>query len=136
VSTLLALEAVQAAKEQSLRASEVLDRALRRAFFAESRCVTLRSVVLDVARSAGEVDADALANALDEGRFRKSVMQQWRAADDGEPQGSPHLFLPDGTDVLNPGIEMHWQGGHGRGVPVVDRDDPAVFDDLLKRAVA
>jgi predicted DsbA family dithiol-disulfide isomerase len=134
VSTLLALEAVQAAKEQSLRASETIDRALRRAFFAESRCITLRSVVLDVARECDVLDVDALESALDEGRFRKSVMQQWRAADDGEPQGSPHVFLPDGTDMLNPGIEMHWQGSHGEGVPVIDADDPGIYDDLLKRA--
>jgi predicted DsbA family dithiol-disulfide isomerase len=135
VSTLLALEAVQAAKEQSLRASEDLDLALRRAFFAESRCITLRSVVLDVARKCDAVDADALEGALDDGRFRKIVMHQWRAAGDGEPDGSPHVFLPDGTAVLNPGIEMHWQGEHGAGVPVIDTDEPAVYDELLKRAL-
>src|SRR5437868_3729976 len=46
VTTLLALEAVQAAKEQSLWASEALDVALRRAFFADSRCISMRHVVL------------------------------------------------------------------------------------------
>jgi predicted DsbA family dithiol-disulfide isomerase len=136
VSTLLALEAVQAAKEQSLRASEDLDRALRRAVFGESRCVTMRHVVLEVARACQGVDTDALAAALDEGRFRKAVVQQWRGAESAGANGSPHVFLPDGTDMHNPGIEMHWQGDHGKGFPVIDDDDPKVYDDLVKRAAA
>jgi predicted DsbA family dithiol-disulfide isomerase len=136
VSTLPALEAVQAAKEQSLRASEELDRALRQALFAQSRCITMRHVVLDVAGACAAVDADALAVALDDGRFRKAVVQQWRAAQSCGADGSPHVFLPDGTDVHNPGIEMHWEGEHGQGFPVIDDDNPAIYDDLVKRAVA
>ena len=47
-STVLpALEAVQAAKEQSWAASEVLDLALRRAFWADSRCIAQRHGALD-----------------------------------------------------------------------------------------
>jgi predicted DsbA family dithiol-disulfide isomerase len=110
VSTLLALEAVQAAKEQSLQTSEALDRALRVALFAQSRCITMRHVVLDVARATPAVDANALETTLDEGRFRKTVLQQWRTADAAGAKGSPHLFLPDGSDAHNPGIEMRWQG--------------------------
>jgi predicted DsbA family dithiol-disulfide isomerase len=136
VSTLLALEAVQAAKEQSLRASEELDRALRRALFADSRCITMRHVVLEVAGTCPSVDAQALEDAIDEARFRKVVMQQWRAADPHGADGSPHVFLPDGTDMHNPGIEMHWQGDAGKGFPVIDHNDPSVYDDLLKRAAA
>lgn len=49
VTTLPALEAVQAAKGQGLRASEELDRGLRRAFFGESRCISMRHVILEVA---------------------------------------------------------------------------------------
>src|SRR5947209_13791354 len=67
VTTLPALEAVQAAKEQGLAASERLDRALRVAFFGQSRCISMRHVILEVADGCG-VDADALAAALDDGR--------------------------------------------------------------------
>jgi predicted DsbA family dithiol-disulfide isomerase len=134
VSTLLAMEAVQAAKEQSLRASEELDLALRRAFFAESRCITMRHVVVDVAQACPNIDGDALADALDEARFRKVVMQQWRVAQEAGADGSPHLFLPDGSDVHNPGVEMHMVGEHGTEFPVVDDDDPMVYEDLVKRA--
>lgn len=53
VTTLLPLEAVQAAKEQGSGAAEELDRALRVAFFGHSRCISLRSVVLRWRGSVG-----------------------------------------------------------------------------------
>ena len=134
VTTLLALEAVQAAKDQGLDASADLDLALRRAFFVESRCVSMRHVVLDVAAHVPSVDVDALAKALDDGRARSNVIDAWHQAVDGPVDGSPHLFLADGSDVANPGIEMHWEGEHGRGFPVVDHDAPAIFEELLRRA--
>ncbi len=134
VTTLLAMEAVQAAKEQSLVASEALDRALRAAVFAQSRCISLRNVILDVAAESGAVDVDALTDALDDGRARRRVMSDFEEAGRGVVQGSPHLFLPDGTDVHNPGIEMHWAGEKGKGFPVVDSDQPEVYADLLRAA--
>lgn len=59
--------------------------------------------------------------------------QAEKAATDGV-RGSPHLFLPDGTDLHNPGVELHWEGEKGRGFPVIDSDDPSVHGDLLRRA--
>src|SRR3954469_15207341 len=88
VTTLPALEAVQAAKEQGLAASEALDFALRRAFFAEGRCISMRHVILDGATSVQAVDKDELAAALDDGRARHLVVEQWRAATDGPVKGS------------------------------------------------
>ncbi len=135
VTTLLPLEAVQAAKEQGLRASEQLDRALRVAFFGESRCISLRHVILDVARTCPDVDVDALAAPLDDGRARRAVLEQHHQAEaDVDVKGSPHVFLPDGSQFHNPGIEMHWEGEHGRGFPVVTQDDPSIYGDLLVRA--
>jgi predicted DsbA family dithiol-disulfide isomerase len=134
VTMLLALEAVQAAKEQSMQASEALDLALRRAFFAESRCISMRHVVLDVASSVPEVDSDALAKALDNGTARHAVVRQWHDAVDGPVKGSPHLFLADGSDAANPGITMHWEGKPGHGFPVVDADDPSIVEQLVRRA--
>jgi len=133
-TVLLALEAVQAAKEQSLAASDRLDLALRRAMFAESRHVGMRHVVLDVAARVPEVDAVALEAALDDGRARRAVIEQWRAVPDAGIQGSPHLFLPDGTDVHNPGVSMRWVGPKPGGFPVIDRFDPSIYEDILTRA--
>ena len=136
VTTLPPMEAVQAAKEQGLGASEQLDRALRVALFGRSRCISVRSVILEVARSCDTLDVDALAAALDDGRARRAVMDQHELAMSPAVDGSPHLFLADGTDVHNPGIDMHWEGPKGSGFPVVTADDPSIYDDLLRRAAA
>ncbi|HEX9969134.1 MAG TPA: DsbA family protein [Acidimicrobiales bacterium] len=136
VTMLLALEAVQAAKEQSLEASEHLDRALRRAFFERSRCISLWSEVVAAAASCPAVDVETLRKSLEDGRGRRAVLDQLDQARRDDVQGSPHLFLPDGTDAHNPGVQVHWEGPHGEGFPVVDGDDPSVYCDLLQRAAA
>ena len=134
VTLLPALEAVEAAKEQGLRASEQLDRALRVAFFGHSRTISMRHEILDIAATCPAVDAAALEAALDSGRSRAAVLEQKEIAERNDVQGSPHLFVADGTDMHNPGIEMEWEGEHGRGFPVVRKDDPSVYNDLLLRA--
>jgi predicted DsbA family dithiol-disulfide isomerase len=130
----LPLEAVQAAKEQGLGASEGLDRALRVAFLGRSRPISLRHEILAAAQGVDGLDVDRLAEALDEGRYRSVISGHWEVASSNKVEGSPHLFLPDGTNVHNPGIEMHWQGNHGKGFPVVTKDDPSIYEDVLRRA--
>ncbi|MFF4528984.1 DsbA family protein [Streptomyces sp. NPDC001407] len=135
VTTLPALEAVEAAKAQSWQASEQLDLALRRAFWAEGRCISMRHVILDTARATGVVDVDALADALDDGSARRAVFEQYRAACDGRVRCSPHVFLYDGTESANPGVSARWvNGDFGVGAPVIDEDRPAVYEELLMRA--
>lgn len=133
VTTLPALEAVQAAKEQGAAASERLDLALRQAFWRDSRCVSLRSEVLAAAEAA-EVDVKALTDALDSGRHRSAVIDDWRAASDGAAEGSPTVVLPDGTRLVNPGVMFRWEGPKPGGRPVVENDDVAALDELLRRA--
>lgn len=133
-TTLPALEAVLAAKEQSLNASEQLDLGLRRAFWAESRCISHRKVILEVAADTGVVDVDALTEALDDGRARRSLADQAALSASDRINCSPHLFLPDGSDHANPGIEVGWEGAYGIGWPVISSDDPKVFEDILLRA--
>ena len=135
VTSLPALEAVEAAKAQGARAAEGLDRALRRAFFAESKCISMRHVILEVAGRCPGVDVDELAAALDDGRARAALMRAARAAQDDERvRGSPHFFLPDGSDMHNPGIATHWEGGRG-GFPVIEEDRPEVYDELIDRSL-
>jgi predicted DsbA family dithiol-disulfide isomerase len=135
VTTLPALEAVQAAAAQDARAAEELDRALRVAFFGESRCISARHVILEVASKCDLVDTESLAGTLDDGVARRTVIARFEEAGASEAiTGSPHLFLPDGTDAHNPGITMHWEGIPGEGFPVIDDDDPGVYDELLRRA--
>jgi predicted DsbA family dithiol-disulfide isomerase len=134
VTMLPALEAVHAAKEQGQKVAERLDRALRRAFFGASRNVSMRHEILDVASTVPGLDAGALAAALDDGRARSALADDRAVAEGDEVDGSPHLFLPGGEDVHNPGIEMHWEGEHGEGFPVVDKDDPSIYERLLRAA--
>jgi predicted DsbA family dithiol-disulfide isomerase len=134
-TVLLPLEAVQAAKEQSLAASEALDHGLRRAFFSEGQPIQLRHVVLEVAAVCPEVDESSLEKALDDGLGRRAVIDHWRSAPDLGIKGSPHLFLPDGTDVHNPGVTMGWAGGEKpKGFPNVAAFDPSVYEDILRRS--
>lgn len=133
-TTLPALEAVLAAKEQSLSASEQLDLGLRRAFWAESRCISHRKVILDVARDTGAVDVEALTEALDDGRARRTLADQAALSATDRINCSPHLFLPDGSDHANPGIDVGWEGSYGIGWPVIHSDDPKVYEDLLLSA--
>lgn len=92
--------------------------------------------LLEVAATCPAVDLDALTGALDTGAARRSLMDQAEHAATDAVRGSPHLFLPDGTDVHNPGVELRWNGRKGIGFPVVDRDDPSVYLDLVRRSVA
>ena len=133
---LLALEAVQAAKEQSLAASRHSTTACGGRSSSEGQLIQLRHVVLEVAAACAEVDESALEKALDDGIGRRAVIDQWRSAPDLGVKGSPHVFLPDGSDVHNPGVTMGWAGGEKpKGFPQVAAFDPSVYEDLLRRAV-
>jgi predicted DsbA family dithiol-disulfide isomerase len=133
-TVLLAAEAVHAAKAQGLQASENLDAALRRAFWFESRPIGHRQTILEIAADVASVDAGELAAALDSGRARSAVMEDHAVAVTDAVQGSPHLFLPDGTDVHNPGIEVRWEGPWASGYPIAASIDPAWPEKLLRAA--
>ena len=135
VTMLPPMEAVQAAKLQSLTAAEELDRGLRRAFWGESRCISLCHVILEVATDCESVDVGALTEVLDGGGARRALFDDWAIARGDEVRGSAHLFAPDGTNAQNPGIAIGWrEDGAGGGEAVIEADDPGAIDDLLRRA--
>lgn len=142
VTLLPALEAVQAAKLPSvggLRASDELDSALRRAFFVDSQCISIHSVILDLAERCATVDHHALGVLLSEGVGRAEVYQQWRTAEGPAVRGSPHLFAAGGTFTAhNPGAGYHWTARpplgfplEHHGLPVWESYDPTWADELL-----
>lgn len=137
-TVLLALEAVQAAKDPAvggLAGSEQLDRGLRQAFYVQSRPVSIWAEVIAVAEKCPAVDADALDAALRLGAGRAAVVAQWEAFEQVGVVGSPHVFLADGTSVHNPGITLHWEGDKGRGGrPVIEAADPGVYERLVRAA--
>ena len=137
VTLLPPMEAVQAAKLQSLQASEALDRGLRHALYAESRCISLRHVILEVASETDALDVAALAAALDDGRSRRQLLEDWRVAQTDDVRGSAHLFTPDGTNEQNPGIAIGWEDdGSPWGRYWIERDDPAAIDALVRSAAS
>jgi predicted DsbA family dithiol-disulfide isomerase len=130
ITTLLALEAVQAAKHPEvggLAASERLDAALRRAVDLDSRCIALLPVILEVAEEVPDMDRGGLANALQHGSARAEVIVQWWLAEHGAVKGSPHVFAPDGRDWRNPGFEIDDDG-------TVRNHDPGVYEEILRAA--
>ncbi len=133
-TTLPALEAVQAAKNQSLTASEDLDLALRHAFWVDSANISLRPVILTAAASTQTVDVETLADDLDSGAARPTMMQHYRVARTDAITCSPHLFLPDGSDHPNPGITVTYTAEYGTGFPIVTADTPDIYDTLLGQA--
>lgn len=135
VTLLPPMEAVQAAKLQSLAAAEALDRGLRRALYGESRCISLRHVILEVASETDVVDVAALTEALDDGRSRSALMADWAVAQGDEVRGSAHVFAPDGANAENPGITIGWEDdGSPNGRYRIEGDDPTAIDDLVRRA--
>ncbi|MGH2827702.1 MAG: DsbA family oxidoreductase, partial [Actinomycetota bacterium] len=134
VTILPALEAVYAAKQQGLAASADLDRALRLALFRDSRNISMHHEIMDVAKATPGLDADELEGLLVEGTSRSEVFDDLEIARSDGVKGSPHFFLPNGTNLHNPGVTMHWESEHDPGFPVVSKDDPSIFEDLLERA--
>jgi hypothetical protein len=135
VTSLPALEAVQAARRQSEAAAEELDLALRTALFVRSRCISLRHEVLAAAGECPSVDVDRLAADLDAGVARPAVVRQSAAARSGAATCSGYVVLPDGTGWCNPGVETSWLGPRmPRGTPTVEADDPDVYRELVATA--
>lgn len=136
-STMLpAFEAVQAAKQQSLRASERLDAALRRAFWQHSRPIHLHHEILDVAADVHDLDAGRLENDLTRGTARRAVFDDAALAATDAVTLSPHVFLPDGTNHPNPGMSVHWCGDWAKGFPIITDDEPLIGERLLRQAAA
>lgn len=137
-TVLLAAEAVQAAQAQSLAAGEALDLALRHAFWTQSRSISHRAVILEIAaevREAGtDLDVGALTEALDEGKHRRDIIADHAIAQTDAIPGSPTLRLPGGDAVHNPGTQVKWAGPWAAGFPVITAHDPTVFDDIVRRA--
>lgn len=136
VTTLPALEAVQAAKDPAvggLVASTELDLALRGAFYRDRRCVSVHAEIIDVAKGCDEVDAAALQVALAAGHGRAQVYADWTEAAGVRIQGSPTLLTSDGYSAHNPGVAYRWTAAPGEGFPLFESYDEGWTEPLLDR---
>ena len=131
-STLLpAMEALKVAGELGgPAAADRFDEAARRAFFLDRRDLSLRSTLAEIATEAG-LEQPRFLDAFDGGGHRRAVVTDWEEGRRRGVQGSPHVFLPDGTASFNPGIgKIDWV----RGIPVPSEVDEGGIAKLLDRA--
>jgi predicted DsbA family dithiol-disulfide isomerase len=101
-TTLPAFEAAWCAAQQGEAAFFAFDLRVRQAFFAESRNIGRRDVLLELAGEVG-LDPASLTRELDSGRPREAVLAEAR---DGQGRyrvrGTPTLMLADGTKLRSP----------------------------------
>lgn len=137
VTFLPAFEAVRCAGRQSDQAAWELAVRIRRAFFHESRCVSMRHVLIELAREGG-LDLGRFCRDWDSGAERATVLaESHRGWDELKVPGSPTFVLPGGRQVHNPGaLRVTWSPRH----EVQKVDPPAspwreAFRDFLDEAL-
>ena len=99
-----AFEAVKCAERQGMDLADELDWAIRRAFFADSRCISMRHVLFELAEQAG-LDMDRFSEDFDNGVTKRLVLEEAR---DGwerlRVNGSPTFVLPSGKQYSGLGL--------------------------------
>ena len=94
-----AFEAVKCAERQDMTLADDLDWAIRDAFFAGSRCISMRHVLLDLAEHVG-LAMDRFTRDFDSGQAKGLVIEEARAGwETLKVAGSPTLILPSGRQV-------------------------------------
>jgi predicted DsbA family dithiol-disulfide isomerase len=125
----LAAEWVQAAKAVSPSASVGLDRALRRALFADGLPVDDGPTVDRIAADLLGADVVRVRAELESGRPGTELDRHAEVAAGGDVAASPTIVLADGRSWTNPGIEVEHADDGG---PVVRSDDPSVHDEIVE----
>jgi predicted DsbA family dithiol-disulfide isomerase len=99
-----AFEAVKCAERQGLELADELSWAIRTAFFAESRCVAMRDVLLELAGQAG-LDMARFEADYDDGVAKRAVIDEAREGWERlRVNGSPTFVLPSGRQVSGLGL--------------------------------
>jgi predicted DsbA family dithiol-disulfide isomerase len=101
-TTLPAFDAVWCAARQSEELALTYDLRIRRAFFAESRNIGRREVLLALAEEVG-LDMPHFTRIFDGGTARAAVLEELRIARERyRVRGTPTLMLADGTKLRAP----------------------------------
>jgi predicted DsbA family dithiol-disulfide isomerase len=101
-TTLPAFDAAWCAFRQGDAAGFEYDLRVRRAFFAQSRNIGRREVLLEIAQEAG-LDLPAFTRALDNGAARAAVLEEARLGRERYGvRGTPTVMLEDGTKLRHP----------------------------------
>ena len=101
-TTLPAFEAVWCAAQQNDDLAYVYDLRIRRAFFAESRNIGRREVLLALAEEVG-FEMQEFTRLFDSGAARAAVLEERRVGQEQyRVRGTPTLMLADGTRLRLP----------------------------------
>ncbi len=137
-TTLPAFEVAWCAAQQSDDALLSFDLRVRRAFFAESRNIGRREVLLELAAESG-LDLDRIRAALDDGSAREAVLAEARAGQERyRVRGTPTLMLADGTKLRAPIAFARMQAERVVGVmplPCHGEECLQATRDLFERAL-
>jgi predicted DsbA family dithiol-disulfide isomerase len=94
-----AFEAIKCAERQGLDFADELSWALRKAFFAKSRCISMRHVLFETAEEVG-LEMGRFAEDFDNGLTKRQVLQEaqmgWESL---KVEGSPTFVLPSGEQL-------------------------------------
>jgi predicted DsbA family dithiol-disulfide isomerase len=115
----LPCEAVKCAERQGPELADELDWAIRTAFFAESRCISMRHVLFELAEQIG-LAMDRFTQDFDSGQMKALAVQEAREGWERlNVPGSPTFVLPmgrrigDAADLGLPEVMVDEQG-YGR----------------------
>ena len=130
-----AFEAIKCAERQDMALADDLDWAIRAAFFAESRCVSMRYILFELAERVG-LAMDRFERDFDSGVAKSLVIQEAR---DGwerlKVAGSPTLMLPSGrqfSDAAELGLPEALVDEQGFGRVTGYHPAPCAGDDCLQ----
>lgn len=99
-----ACEAVKCAERQSAELADDLAWAIRTALFVESRCISMRYVLLELAEHVG-LDMAHFTADFDSGQARPLVLAEAREGwEQPHVAGSPTFVLPSGRQLSNLGL--------------------------------
>lgn len=94
-----AFEAIKCAERQGDALAAELDWAIRAAFFAHSRCISMRHVLFELAERIG-LDMGRFAEDWDGGVTKREVLEEARAGwEQLKVEGSPTFVLPSGRQA-------------------------------------
>jgi hypothetical protein len=140
-TTLPAFEAAWCAAQQDGAAAYDYDLRVRRAFFGESRDISMREVLLAIAREAG-LHLPSFTHMFESGVAREHVLEEGRLGRERYGvRGTPTLMLADGTKLRHPIAAPRMRGRkivevaalpcHGAGCLDATR---ALFEQALQHA--
>ncbi len=110
-STLPAFDAAWCAYQQGEQAGHTYDLRLRKAFFAQSRNIEKREVLIEIAEEAG-LEMKRFTQQFSNGEARQHILAEGQLGHDQfRVHGTPTIMLGDGTKLRHPIAYARIEGG-------------------------